>query len=116
MMKIWKELKDHKGYWVSNYGEVVSYNKKGRGNNLYNIPKLLKPMTMTTHCGKKYNRVDIKKKNYFVHRLVAELFIENPLNKPQVNHIDNNGLNNNLSNLEWVTNSENQIHRFKLKK
>ena len=46
--------------------------------------------------------------------LVALAFIPNPDNKPQVNHIDNNPLNNELSNLEWCTNSENQIHRFKL--
>ena len=114
-MKIWKELENHKGYWVSNFGEFISYRKRGPGNYLHDKPIFIKPMTITTHCGKKYNRVRIKKRDYYLHRLIAETFIENPLNKPQVNHIDNNGLNNNLSNLEWVTNSENQIHRFKSK-
>ena len=45
-----------------------------------------------------------------VHREVAKLFIENKENKPQVNHIDGDKLNNHYLNLEWVNNSENQIH------
>lgn len=51
-----------------------------------------------------------KPKTYMIHRLVAQAFITNPQNKPEVNHIDNNPLNNNVSNLEWVTRSENTIH------
>ncbi|MGJ1516515.1 HNH endonuclease [Sphingobacterium siyangense] len=46
------------------------------------------------------------------HRLIAMLFVPNPLNKPCVNHIDGNKLNNNSYNLEWVTHSENEIHSF----
>lgn len=63
-----------------------------------------------------YIRVNLfsngKKKRYFIHRLVAEAFIPNPENKPQVNHKDGNKQNNELSNLEWVTNSENQLHSY----
>lgn len=109
MMKIWKELKDHKGYWVSNYGEVVSY-RKNNSKKLHNIPKLLKNGISINQFGRKYYYVSINGKSKKVHRIVAETFIENPLNKPFVNHIDNNGLNNKLDNLEWVTTSENQIH------
>ncbi len=49
-----------------------------------------------------------------IHRALANAFIPNPENKPQINHIDGNKLNNDLSNLEWVTAKENTYHAYKM--
>lgn len=101
-------------YQVSNLGNVKSL-PKGDGNG--NRERLLK-QEVTTQKQAHYNRVSLCKNGkvtrYAVHRLVAQLFIPNPEGKPQVNHIDCNGMNNVVSNLEWVTGKENMRHSANL--
>jgi len=109
----WCNIKNCEGYMISNFGDIISFRKRN-SKEFYTNPKLIKQGIVKTHCNKQYSRVKIIGKSYYVHRLVAEHFIENKLNKPQVNHIDGNSLNNCIINLEWVSNSENQIHRFKI--
>ena len=57
-----------------------------------------------------------KRKHLYLHRIIATAFIDNPGKKPQVNHIDENKLNNDLSNLEWCTAKENLIHGTRTKR
>jgi hypothetical protein len=113
--EIWKSVMGYHGYEVSNLGNVRSYKRRG-STDIHDKPVLLKSIPVKTHC-KVYLcyrlRIQGTTKTEYIHRLVAKAFHENHENKPQVNHIDNNPLNNNSNNLEWCTNSENQRHRFK---
>lgn len=87
----------HNNYIVTNDGRVWSDIKnrylKGGSNGFYNMVYL------------KDNQGNSKW--HFIHRLVAQLYCDNPDNKPDVDHIDNNPLNNNYTNLQWVTHQEN---------
>lgn len=104
-MEIWKDIEGYEGiYQISNLGRVKSTRKNIIRNNQngkdgYKIISL-------------WNKG--KGKTFSIHRLVAETFIPNPDSKPVVNHIDGNKQNNNADNLEWCTNSENDLHAFRL--
>ena len=76
--------------------------------------RLKKPKLQRTKTNYLMSQLSIagKRKGYTIHRLVAQAFIENPDNKPQVNHIDGNKLNNHIDNLEWCTASENIVHAY----
>ncbi len=113
----WKDVKGYEGiYLVSNFGRVMSlFREVWGGKGFYKIKtRLIKPAANE----KGYKIVTLSKngkhRTFKVHRLVASAFINNSENKPQVNHIDGNKLNNNSDNLEWCTNSENQLHSIRL--
>ena len=107
MQEIWKTIKKYPDYEVSTSGRIKSHKKSQ--------DKLLK--SIKTTIGYPQVNLYINKTTFkciHIHRLVASAFIPNPKQKPQVNHIDGNKLNNKLSNLEWVTPSEQMIHSYNI--
>lgn len=72
--------------------------------------RLWQVVSQTKYHGVRVGCLDGKWRTMYVHRLVAEAWIPNPLNKEEVNHIDSDKKNNNLDNLEWVTSQENTNH------
>lgn len=112
--EIWKEITGYEGYFeVSNLGNFRSKDRiiryKSNGTRLY-PGKSLKTETVVEG----YQRIVLMKgaikKRYMCHRLVAQEFVPNPDNKPFVNHINGNKADNRAENLEWVTQSENELH------
>lgn len=121
--EIWKDVVGYEGlYEVSNKGNVRSLGRVVRDS--IGRVRNIKPRTMSPSVKKSGGRDDIgylevrltidkhNKRNFLVHRLVAESFLENPDNKPTVNHKDGDKHNNNLDNLEWATYSENNFHAY----
>ena len=116
----WKPISGYDGYYeVSNLGRVRSITRKIERTDPNNLSKTrlftykgkLVPFWITKkgYCRCTLN-INGNKKNHLVHQLVAKAFIENNENKPQVNHKNCIKTDNNVNNLEWVTNSENFAH------
>ena len=99
--EIWKPIVDveKKGYYISNFGRIKSPNNKIKD-------------TFGITGG--YYEMKFDKKHYKIHRLVATYFIDNPENKPFVNHKNGDKFNNKVNNLEWCTNQENIQHAYNM--
>ena len=124
MKEIWKPIKGYEeNYLISNLGRVKNIrivrcigSKGGRQYRAFPMDKILKPWDN----GKGYKVVsltkDTNRKNHYVHRLVAEHFIDNPFELDEVNHKDFNKANNRVDNLEWcdrIYNTHYSIDRYK---
>ena len=100
-MEVWRKISDNPNYLEMNTGRIrrIGYDHDH-----------------STRNKKGYLVTDLysngKRKTFRVHRLVAEEFVPNPYEKPEVNHIDGNKINNDCSNLEWVTKKENCRHAW----
>jgi len=98
-MEHWKDIKGYEGrYQVSDKGRVRSLPCKS--STKYYGAKVLAQFIGSGHG---YMIVNLSRKTHYVHRLVAEAFIDNPNNYPCINHRDENKRNNNVGNLEWCT-------------
>ncbi len=117
MEEIWKDLPYCNYYQVSNFGNVRAISrpiKTSRGN-LFRMSKPKKVALTDNGSGYKIfgTRLNSKDKNFYIHRIVAELFIPNPKNLKEVNHIDGDKSNNGASNLEWASRIDNVNHAVK---
>lgn len=113
--EVWKDIEGYSGiYQVSTFG------------NIRRIESIVKMRFGTRKCRARNLKVSANKKGYknvmlcvnnsrnttLIHRIVAKTFIPNPDNKPHVNHKDGDPRNNNVSNLEWATVRENELHKI----
>lgn len=117
MKEIWKDVVGYEGlYKASNLGRVKSLPKKIL--QFYTKEKILCNKVNRKNIKKHYYYVGLLKngirKNLMIHRLVAQSFIKNKFNCKTVNHKDGDKLNNNVSNLEWMSLSDNHKHAFSI--
>ena len=105
----WRWVVGYEGlYMVSDHGRVMGVPKKTHYGHVLKQGKNWAGYMNV--CLSKNG----EKKSFSVHRLVAQAFVENPENKPEVNHKNGDRANNKAENLEWVTRSENERHAFQV--
>lgn len=107
--EVWKDMKGYEGYYkISAFGKIRSLDRVTVNG------RRLKGKAIRTRTSKGYTIVTLHKegnrKTFLVSRLVALNFLNNPANKSEVNHIDEDKSNNHVSNLEWCTSKENANH------
>lgn len=116
MIEIWKDIVGYEGlYQVSNLGRVKSVERRVWNGVSFALKreKLLSNNRICKGKGNRFGYIHVslrkngKAKNLCVHKLVANAFLDNPLRHKEVDHLDNNSLNNNVENLKWVNRREN---------
>lgn len=110
----WRDIPSYEGlYMISSFGKIVALGNYG-GDEFYRkrwmYPKIHKPIINNKGYERAYLQKDKKSKQFFVHRLVAQIFIPNPNNYNIVDHIDTNTRNNRVENLKWCTQRMNNLN------
>lgn len=113
--RVWKDIKGYEGmYQISNDGIVKGLPRQVMRKDGIKGPKLNERQLKGSINSAGYLTVTLsyngKAESKFIHRIVAETFIENRNNLEQVNHKDRNKLNNKVANLEWMTARDNSLH------
>ena len=113
----WRPVKNYEGFYeVSSFGRIRGLDRyvlEEKGTTRFVKGKILKPWN---DSGDRYLMIMLCKngehEKRLMHRLVAEAFIPNPNGLPEVDHIDHDTKNNNVTNLRWVTHRENLHHSY----
>lgn len=122
MKEVWKDIAGYEGaYQISNFGRVKSLEREVNirlfnvGLTKRKVPELIRKQIIykNGYVGVQLHKQQ-KVKLHLIHRLVAQAFLPNPENKPEVNHKNGDKLDNRVENLEWVTASENEQHSRKV--
>lgn len=119
-MENWKDVVNYEGlYQVSDLGNLRNYSRKvsfGRGTRITKQIQIKLYLEKSKGYYIRSLSKNDKRKTFSIHRLVALAFIPNPENKREVNHINGIKTDNTVSNLEWVTPSENILHSYRVLK
>lgn len=113
MQEIWAKVPAWEAlYEVSTFGRVRSVSRQVAGRQFAGKMMKLSDGVSGYAVVRLSDTANGRRKSAKVHRLVAAAFIDNPMSKPEVNHIDSDRQNNHVCNLEWVTASENRLHGY----
>jgi len=117
-MEEWKDIEGFPGYQVSNMGYVRSLDriiKRSNGQTVYNLHlkgiELKQKINGDGYITFPLTNINGKQQYKSLHKILANAFIPNPENKPTVDHINRNKLDNNISNLRWASRSEQCFNR-----
>lgn len=116
--EIWKDVVGYEGYYqASNLGKIKSLSRvvnSCMGNPSTRKETILKSQIINSGYKVSTFCLDYNKRNFFVHRVVAECFVSNPQDLPEVNHINGIKTDNRAENLEWCSRSENKKHAYRI--